>query len=73
MILVLDSPHYSMDAVQKASTDYAKFMDVEIHPEHDITLHLHIRSDFTDAGERVIDEFLNYVLDLSIREHLENQ
>lgn len=71
--VVLDHEFYLPECLAAAASDYAPcctIQQVEFSPQQ-TTITITVLPDFAAEASTIVSEFLNYLLDLSLKQHLQ--
>jgi len=72
--VALQSEFYSLECVAKALSDFREFASATTVPLRDgIRLDLNVNPVFANESKRIMCEFLNYALDLSIKRRFDRE
>ncbi len=63
---------YTQKALEQGISDYSKYLEAKVKQfPSEVIAELEVRDEWKTKSEEIIDQFLNYVLDLSIKERLQ--
>lgn len=72
MKITLASDFYTHSAIEKITNQFSEYIIVNWIFDNEIHLDLQIKDEFSPQSKKIINSFLNNILDLSIQEKFKN-